>query len=69
VSRTVGLRPADREALEAIAEESLDDSPLDLYDMLSRYPSARPDSAELLSRLNPPAPASVFDLIRLSPQP
>ncbi|AUB78457.1 hypothetical protein BBH56_04695 [Spiribacter roseus] len=49
-------RPADREALEAIAEESLDDSPLDLYDMLSRYPSARPDPVELLSRLNPLRP-------------
>ncbi|AGY92048.1 hypothetical protein SPICUR_05365 [Spiribacter curvatus] len=49
-------RPADREALEAIAEESLDDSPLDLYDILSRYPSARPDAAEILHRLNPLRP-------------
>ena len=48
--------PADREALEAIAEESLDNSPLDLYDMLNRYQSARPAPAELLKRLNPLRP-------------
>jgi sulfite reductase (NADPH) flavoprotein alpha-component len=44
--------PTERDALEAFAEESLDDSPLDLYDLLRRYPSARPAAAELLSRLN-----------------
>lgn len=43
---------AERESLNRIAEESLDDSPLDLYDILNRHKSARPDPIHLLTSLN-----------------
>ena len=43
---------AERESLNRIADESLDDSPLDLYDILNRHKSARPDPIELLTNLN-----------------
>lgn len=38
-------------ALTALAEQGLDDSPLDVFDILKRYPSARPDVQSFAGRL------------------
>ncbi|PWG61966.1 sulfite reductase subunit alpha [Sediminicurvatus halobius] len=38
-------------ALAALAEEGLDDSPLDVFDVLRRHPSARPDVQAFVDRL------------------
>jgi sulfite reductase (NADPH) flavoprotein alpha-component len=46
----------EAKALAALAEEGLDDSPLDVFDVLKGYPSARPDAqsfADKLGRLRP----------------